>query len=177
MPPDDDMNPDQTVIRRETTPPRFGPPEEVDMQLDLLGTAERQWLGNRGWSGPKLEEIIRLRSHAREEKLAELSRRKGVRRTSRLSKRSDVKSLLMGSPRQLQNQRIALKYQGDFKRARNEISELLSQIGLLEGVPYPTWALTQRVKPSPEVDYLAEQIGEMAVADENEGGSGMDDSV
>ncbi|KAL0564597.1 hypothetical protein V5O48_017446 [Marasmius crinis-equi] len=177
MPQHEKVKPDPSINGRRVTPPRLGPPEEINVQLELHGTEEREWLANRGWSGPKVEEIIRLRCQARADELAELSHRKGIRRTTRLSMRSDVKSLLMGSPQQLQNQQITLNFQGDFKRARIEISELLAQIGVLEGVPYPNWALKQRVESSPEVDDLAEEIAEMVVDDVNKCSSEMEGSV
>ncbi|KAL0562772.1 hypothetical protein V5O48_019307, partial [Marasmius crinis-equi] len=138
------------LVIRQATPPRICPPEELTIQLELHGFVEHEWLAARGWTGDKLMEIVRLRKQVRAERLAELKNRleeaceesdlaeKRIRRTSRASILSGAKHLMLGSRSTLQNQRLALKYTGDFKRARSEISELMREITALSDSP-PNW--------------------------------------
>ncbi|KAL0567232.1 hypothetical protein V5O48_014764 [Marasmius crinis-equi] len=167
----------QLRTTRAATPPRFSVQEEVSIQLELRGKVESDWLSARGWSGAKITEIVHLRRQARERRLVELESRleeaceesdlveKCVRRTNRVSVMTGGKQVFLGGPRSIQNQRLALKYKGDFKRARREISDLFQEISALREPDAPTLKLKKRFKQSPEVDELACKVDKMVMQD------------
>ncbi|KAL0572954.1 hypothetical protein V5O48_009009 [Marasmius crinis-equi] len=146
--PQSDNHPVNTLTtHRNVMPPPISEPEEVHIQLELQGTAEREWLIMRGWSGSKIEEISRMRREAQEELLPQLHVR-----LDQACQESDIA-----------DERLALKSIGDFKRARKEMTELMEQICMLEGLPVASWELKRRVYPSPEVEDLTNEIAGMGI--------------
>ncbi|KAL0563333.1 hypothetical protein V5O48_018739 [Marasmius crinis-equi] len=163
------MQPNGNLVQDEA---RLAAPEEISLQLELHGKSEYEWLSARGWSGAKLLEIIRLRRDSRQEQLAGLEKQmEEARERSDVAKHSPSLLKPLRQPAQIResaippNQRLRMKFKGDFRRARREICDLAHQICALSGPPYPNWWLEKRVKPSPAVDDLVNRIGGMGMGD------------